>query len=40
MNLGETFNKFQKSIQEISGFSLSKLFAGDPSKSELIYFLV
>ena len=36
MNLGETFNKFQKSIQESSGFSLSKLFADDLSKGELI----
>ena len=40
MNLGETFNKFQKSIQESSGISLSKLFADDPSKGELICFLV
>ena len=36
MNLGETFNKFQKSIQESSGFSLSNLFADDLSKGELI----
>ena len=36
MNLGETFNKFQKSIQEGSGFSFSKLFADDLSKGELI----
>ena len=36
MNLGETFNKFQKSIQESSGFSFSKFLADDPIKGELI----
>ena len=29
--LGEPFNKFQKFIQESSGFSFSKLFADDLS---------
>ena len=31
MNLGEALDKFQKSIQESSGFSFSKLFADDLS---------
>ena len=43
MNLGETFNKFQKSIQESSGFSFAKHFADDLrqilSKGELICLL-
>ena len=40
MNLGETFSKFQKSSQESSGFSFSKLFADDLSKGELVCLLV
>ena len=40
MNLGEPFNKFQKFIQESSGFSFSKLFADDLSYCELICLLV
>ena len=39
MNLGETFNKFQKSIQESSGFPFAKHYADDLSKSELICLL-
>ena len=31
MNLGEKLNKFQKSLQESSVFSFSKLFADDLS---------
>ena len=34
--MGKTFNSFQKSIQESSGFSFSKLFAVDPSKGEVV----
>ena len=34
MNLGETFDNFQKSIQEISDLSFSKLFADDLSLGE------
>ena len=40
MNLGETFDKFRKSIQESSGFSFFKLFAHDLSYGELISLLV
>ena len=40
MNLGENLGKFQKSIQESSGFSFSKLFADDPSQDELICMFV
>ena len=37
MNFREPFNKFQKFVQESSGFSFSKLFADDLSKGELIH---
>ena len=40
MNLGETFSKFQKSIQESSGFSFSKLFTDDLNQGDLICLLV
>ena len=40
MNFREPFNKFQKFVQESSGFSFSKLFADDLSKGELICLLV
>ena len=40
MNLGKTLDKFQKYIQESSGFSFSNLFADDQSQGELICLLV
>ena len=40
MNLGETFDKFQKSLQESFIFSFAKPFADDLSQGELICLLV
>ena len=39
MNLGETFDRFQNTVQESSGFSFSKLFADDLSEGERICLL-